>query len=142
MTGLSILRSSLPCLLLIAFTNTYADKSPSELSGSIRVDAEAVIALVNQYPNIIIIDSRIPGDRMQGYIEGSISLPDVNTDCDSLALSIPEKKSPSLFYCNGINCGRSAKAVNIAVECGYKKVYWFRGGFVEWKAKGYPFLQK
>jgi rhodanese-related sulfurtransferase len=25
-----------------------------------------------------------------------------------------------------------------AVKAGYTRVYWFRGGFPEWSAKGYP----
>jgi rhodanese-related sulfurtransferase len=119
-----------------------ADKTPTNLSGAKIVDAEAVIALVNKYPKMIIIDSRIPGDRLQGYIEGSVSLPDVKTDCASLAHTIPSKEYRTLFYCNGINCGRSANAIKIALSCGYDKIYWFRGGFIEWKLKGYPFLQK
>ncbi|MFV2055976.1 MAG: rhodanese-like domain-containing protein [Thiohalomonadales bacterium] len=138
----SILRSIIWIILLVCSTQTQAEKTPNDLSGSIVVDAEDVIALVSQFPDIVIIDSRIPGDRLLGYIEGSISLPDVNTDCARLAAAIPNKKFPTLFYCNGINCGRSANAINIAVKCGYEKIYWFRGGFIEWKAKGYPFLQK
>jgi len=25
-----------------------------------------------------------------------------------------------------------------AIKAGYTKVYWFRGGFPEWKGKGFP----
>ena len=138
----SLLSLAIYITSLFDINYAYADKTPQDIAGTIKVDSEAVIDLVSQYPNLVIVDSRIPGDRLQGYIEGSVSLPDVKTDCDSLALIIQNKSFPVLFYCNGINCGRSAKAVRIAVKCGYEKIYWFRGGFVEWKAKGYPFLQK
>jgi len=116
--------------------------SPETIDGSTRVDAEGVIELVNEVPALVFIDSRIRSDRAQGYIEGSVSLPDVDTDCDSLARLIPEKTAPVLFYCNGVKCGRSGKAVKIAIDCGYRTIYWFRGGFQEWLAKGYPFLQE
>lgn len=125
----------------IQTTIAHADKTPAIVPGSIIVNAEAVIALVSKYPDIVIIDSRIPSDRVQGYIEGSINLTDVNTDCNSLAQTISKKEDLVLFYCNGINCTRSANAIKIATKCGYNKIYWFRGGFVEWKSKGYPFLQ-
>ena len=98
--------------------------------------------MVDSVPDLIVIDSRIPGDRKQGYVEGSISLPDVETNCKTLATNIPSKKSAALFYCNGVKCGRSAKAIKIALSCGYNNVYWFRGGFEEWLAKGYPYLQE
>jgi len=121
---------------------TIAEESPELIVGTTNVNAEDLIDLVNSTPHIILMDSRIRGDRKQGFVEGSISLPDVETNCDSLAEHIPAKSSPALFYCNGIKCGRSANAIKIAIACGYRKTYWFRGGFEEWLAKGYPYLRE
>jgi len=123
-------------------TGVLASPSPGSIPGAIRVSAEEFIELVNRVPGLTIIDSRIPNDRKQGFVEGSISLPDVSTTCDSLARVLPAKDAPSLFYCNGVKCGRSAKAINIALSCGYSNIYWFRGGFEEWLKKGYPYLQE
>ena len=122
----------------------WAEKplSPESIEGSTKVTAEEVLELAGSIPDLIIIDARIPGDRLQGYLEGSISLPDADTNCGSLAKVIPENKHPALFYCNGIRCGRSVKAVKIALSCGYSNIYWFRGGFEEWRSKGYPFLSE
>lgn len=136
-----ILFIALTCLLTIN-TVLAVEISPESIEGTTKVDAEGFIELADKTPSLIIIDSRIPGDRKQGYIEGSISLPDVNTHCDSLAKLINKKTAPSLFYCNGIKCGRSAKAIKIALSCGYRNIYWFRGGFEEWLEKGYPYLQE
>jgi rhodanese-related sulfurtransferase len=120
----------------------FGQPSPEKIEGSTIVNAEEFIELAGKIPQLLVIDSRIQGDRKQGYIEGSISLPDVDTNCDSLAKVIPHKDSPTLFYCNGVKCGRSATAVTIALHCGYHNIYWFRGGFEEWLAKGYPYLQE
>ena len=46
-----------------------------------------------------------------------------------------------MFYCNGIKCGRSAKAAQIAIDCGYTDVYLFRKGMEEWQEKQYPLVQ-
>ncbi|MCG6969190.1 MAG: rhodanese-like domain-containing protein [Gammaproteobacteria bacterium] len=127
---------------IICTTPAIAETSPEKIEGSTLVNAEEFIELVGKIPELLVIDSRIPGDRKQGYVEGSISLPDVDTTCESLAKVIPKKESPTLFYCNGVKCGRSAKAVKIALSCGYSNIYWFRGGFEEWLAKGYPYLQE
>ena len=116
--------------------------APPSIPGSTKVDAEKLIELVGSMPNLLIIDARIRMDRKQGYIEGSISLPDIETDCSSLAVTISSKTTPVLFYCNGPKCGRSVKSVIKANECGYKNIYWFRGGFEEWKEKGYPVLKQ
>jgi rhodanese-related sulfurtransferase len=127
--------------LLLPLSAISAPTSPEHIDGTKQVDAEGLIEVVGEIENIIIVDSRIPGDRKQGYIEGSISLPDVETTCETLAKHIPAKTSPALFYCNGVKCGRSAVAVKMAISCGYTNTYWFRGGFEEWLAKGYPYLK-
>lgn len=128
----------------IVFVSLAEEKtrSPDNIPGAIKVNAEKLIELAGSIPDLIIIDSRIRSDRLQGYIEGSLSLPDEETDCDSLSALIPKKDHPTLYYCNGVKCGRSVKAVKIALACGYKNIYWFRGGFEEWKNKEYPYLKE
>lgn len=126
-------------------STAFADgkiKSPDNIPGTIKVNAEQLIGLVESIPNLVIIDSRIRDDRLQGYIEGSLSLPDEETDCEALSKVIPGKHQESLYYCNGPKCGRSVKAVKIALDCGYDNIYWFRGGFEEWKEKNYPYIKQ
>lgn len=145
-------RQRLPVLLLAFFAGIQAGTifaenhphppAPEQIPGVTRVEAEEFLALVAREPRLIIIDSRIAMDRHQGLIEGSISLPDTETRCDSLARVVPSKTRPVLFYCNGVKCGRSVVAVKIAQGCGYTRLYWYRGGFEDWKEKGYPYLKK
>ena len=127
-------------LFFLASTTANSDSytSPETIEGTEKIEAEGLIQLVNQNEDQIIIDSRISSDRRLGYIAGSISLPDTDTSCESLARLIPKKSDPVVFYCNGPNCRRSDNAVTIAVDCGYTKVYWFRGGIEAWKANNYP----
>jgi rhodanese-related sulfurtransferase len=115
--------------------------SPETIDGVVIVDAEGLIEKVTRLPDLVLIDSRIPADRAEGYIEGSISLPDENTSCATLARVLPGLTTPVLFYCNGIRCGRSARAVVIARDCGYRDLYWFRNGMEEWQQKKYPLVQ-
>ena len=125
--------------VLFACKNSLADThiSPDEIKGSTKVDAESLIKLAIEHKNLVIIDSRIKSDRRQGYIAGSISLPDTETDCFSLFKLINRKNTPTVFYCNGPKCQRSDNAVRIASECGFTNIYWFRGGFEQWKNKNY-----
>jgi rhodanese-related sulfurtransferase len=111
---------------------------PDNIPGTTLVNAEEVITLAAKTPNLVIIDARIAGDRKHGFIEGSVSLPDLQTNCASLAKVIPKKSSPVLLYCNGVKCGRSVTSTQIALKCGYTMLYWFRGGYEEWLAKNYP----
>ena len=114
---------------------------PESIEAVTTVDAEGLIELAQQYPELIIVDARQRSDRRQGYLQDSVSLPDVETSCDSLKAVVPKADVPVVFYCNGVKCGRSVIALQIAKGCGYTRLHWFRGGFEEWKQKGYPYLQ-
>ena len=102
----------------LTFSNLWAANSPESIEGTTKVTAEEFIDLVEKIPGLVIIDSRIPGDRKQGFVEGSLSLPDVDTTCETLTKVQPKKGAPTLFYCNGVKCGRSAKAIKVALSCG------------------------
>lgn len=138
------------CLVLGMFSAGFsaaADHSarkavPDAIPGVATLTAEAVIALAERQPGLVVVDSRVAADRHHGYIQGSVSLPDADTACATLADVLPGLDTPAVFYCNGVKCGRSAVALKIAKGCGYRKLHWFRGGFEEWKQKGYPYLMK
>ena len=142
----SILRIFLVTVLVTGLAGPArgADKviAPDTIPGTTKVDAEGVLDAVEKIANLVIIDARIRQDRVQGYIEGSVSLPDVDTSCESLKKIIPRKSSPVLFYCNGPKCGRSVSSSRLALQCGFTQIYWFRGGFEEWKQKNYPYLKE
>lgn len=142
----SIITGLLTACMLISSDGIIAAEAknvaPLSIPGTTKLFAEDIFFLVEKNPDLLIIDARIRSDRIQGYIEGSVSLPDVETNCSSLKNIIPTKTSPVLFYCNGAKCGRSGKSAKIATQCGYKNIYWFRGGFEEWKSKNLPFIKK
>jgi rhodanese-related sulfurtransferase len=115
--------------------------SPAAIDGAVTIDAERLIELVGSRTDMVLIDSRIREDHTDGYIEGSLHLVDRETNCASLAQVLPDTETPVIFYCNGVSCDRSDKAAVIAVECGYRKVYWFRGGIEEWRTSQYPLVQ-
>ena len=115
--------------------------SPATIAGATTIDAEQLITLVVEHQDTVLVDSRVGTDRADGYIEGSVHLVDSKTDCDSLARLIVTRTTPVIFYCNGVRCDRSSRAVGIAVACGYRNVYWFRGGIEEWRAKEFPLIQ-
>lgn len=113
---------------------------PEHITGVKTLTAEGVIELAITIPDLIIVDARISDDRKHGYLEDSVSLPDIETNCSKLEKIIPSKNSPALFYCNGIKCGRSVVSIKIAQSCGYNNMYWFKGGFEEWKEKGFQYV--
>jgi len=130
-------------LLLLPVTVTAAElELPNAIPGIITVSAEGLIELATESESLLLIDARLSADHKQGFIEGSISLPDTMTSCDTLSELTTDERRPLLFYCNGPKCERSIHAVRIARKCGYQNVFWFRGGLEEWKKKNYPFIRR
>jgi len=114
---------------------------PEKIAGVDTVSAEQLITLLTSEKPPLLIDARVRKDREYGYIETSISLPDIETNCDSLNNITKDKNQHLLFYCNGVQCGRSVVSIKVASSCGYKHLIWFKGGFAEWKEKGYQYIK-
>jgi rhodanese-related sulfurtransferase len=63
------------------------------------------------------------------------------TDEAMLAQHVKSKDVSVLFYCNGLKCGRAAKATMKAVEWGYRNVYYYALGLEEWKQRELPLMR-
>lgn len=124
--------------LTMASAAQAGEDVPDTVPGTTKVTAEQLIELVQKHPNMVMIDARKPSDRAKGFIEGSVALVDTDTTPETLAKVAPNKAAPVVFYCNGVKCGRSVNSAKVASGAGYSKIYWFRGGWEEWIAKGFP----
>jgi len=132
------------CSLMLAFYSVAVQAANADLRKSLEgietVDAEQLIALAQGVDDLILVDSRLAEDRGLGFIGESHNLPDFETNCTTLARISTDRDRSMVFYCNGEKCGRSKRALKIARQCGYQQLYWFRGGFEEWRKKDYPYL--
>ncbi|MGE0725030.1 MAG: rhodanese-like domain-containing protein [Alphaproteobacteria bacterium] len=113
-------------------------QAPMEIKGATTVDAEKVITLIDGTKNLVIIDNRRTEDYGAGHIEGAIRVLDTDLTEAKMAELVPTKDRPCLFYCNGLACGRAAKAAEKAVGWGYTKVHYYALGMDEWKKLGLP----
>ena len=113
---------------------------PENLAVAITIDSEHLIELYQSVPGLIIVDSRFHEDFVLGYIETSVNLPLAGTSCKSLSKLAKSTEQAIVFYSNDNTGGKSIEAIKIASGCGYKRLFWFRGGFVEWKDKDYPYM--
>jgi len=121
--------------------------TPLNIEGAEVVDAKQVLDLrTNGVP---IIDARVAAEYEESHIPKAINVPyaeksekssNFNPQLDHFDLTkLPANKNTGIvFYCNAGACWKGYKAAVVAVNAGYKKVYWFRGGLPEWKGKSYP----
>jgi rhodanese-related sulfurtransferase len=128
--------------LMLGVAAAFADGAPAELKGATTVNADAVIELIQKNDNLVILDNRSVADYDAGHIEGAVRLIDTDITAEAvLAAKVKSRDTPVLFYCNGLKCGRAAKATMKAVEWGYGKVYYYALGLEEWKQRGLPLVR-
>jgi hypothetical protein len=116
--------------------NTFSPSAPV----AITINSEHLIELYQSVPGLRIIDSRLREDHALGYIEKSLSLPLSETSCESLSELSEDSEQALVFYCNGNGTDISTGAIRIASNCGYKRLFWLSGGFIEWQDRDYPYV--
>ena len=124
---------------LLAGDKLPVNELPVSAATAITIDSENLIDLYQSVPGLRIIDSRLREDHALGHIEKSRSLPLAETNCKSLSKLAVNNDQALVFYCNGNGVDNSTGAIDIASNCGYKRLFWLRGGFIEWQDKDYPY---
>lgn len=128
------------CLMVMmtgfAGASELVKSTPESVPGATTVDAKTAKALFDN--EAAFIDLRKENVWNTGRIPGAIWL-DFKNDYNEAALKAEVSEDEEVvFYCSGVRCPRSSKAAASALKWGYQKVYYFRGGYPEWKNAGLP----
>jgi len=84
------------------------------------------------------IDARDEADYLAGHISKSLNIPFDDFDNHKQKLEKLSKEKPMVIYCAGTDCDLSILLGNLLFEQGYKQVYVFFGGWLEWLNSNYP----
>lgn len=121
--------------------------TPTVLPGAKVISASEANALIAKGMPVYDVrvedeyrNAHIPGAHSVPYKEGSAKEVDFEPADDRFALNkLPKDKNAAfMMYCDGTICWKSYKSAVMAINAGWKNVYWFRGGFPEWKQAGLP----
>jgi rhodanese-related sulfurtransferase len=141
------IRVTLGAAALVASGLTVAAENPTTLAGGTVVSAEQAKALIDK--GAPVFDLRTANEYAEGHIKGAKLVAykeksakeaafDASKDDFDLSKLPADKNATIVLYCNGLDCWKSYKGAVVAIKAGYKKIQWMRGGFPEWKGKGYP----
>lgn len=128
------------------YVSTLGYFTPRVLDGATIVGAEQVRAFMKN--GVPLYDTRSEEDYRENHIKGAKWLPygeksakevgfDAAKDSFDVGRVGADRNAPVIFACNGAECWKSYKSSVAALKAGYQQVYWFRGGFPEWVARGY-----
>jgi len=121
---LSILSFLLSCTPEPIQKNEQRHIDPAALSSLMKGGKAAVVDTTS---DLECMDHRIPGSRCLALEE---------FDAKS-ALALPDKKRPTVFYCESNECPRAGRAYEKAKSIGYTDIYVLEGGLAAWKRTGY-----
>ena len=125
--------------------------TPTSLPGAKVISAAEAKALIAK--GVAVYDVRVEEEYQNAHLPAALSVPykegsakevDFDQADDQFALhKLPEdKNTPFIMYCDGTICWKSYKSAVMAIGAGWKNVYWFRGGFPEWKEAKLPIESK
>lgn len=121
---------------LVRVDATWGTIQPMQATQGVRTVDELEVKdhLEQELP---VVDSRDPDSYEQATIPGAMNLPfqEATSRMDELDLS-----DPTIFFCNGPQCGQSPTAISNLLEAGYppEKILYYRGGLHNWITLGLP----
>jgi len=132
------MKKFLTSLLFALSVSAVQAKSPAPLQvdGAMTVNTVQAKALMNR--GVTFIDVRRDSDFSKAHIQWAIHLDLKLALTEVTLLDVLRKDQPVLFYCNGDMCQRSAIASEKAVQWGWDEVYYYRGGFPDWRDAKLP----
>lgn len=124
------------------YVSTLGYFTPRDLQKATVVDAATVERLLKEGAHYIdtrnaaeFAEGHVPQAVLVPYVEKSAKDPDFVAAQDTFDINQLDKNHNAavIFGCNGAECWKSYKASIAAIKAGYTKIYWFRGGFPEWR---------
>ena len=127
------------CLLLSVGVANAADtgyRSPEHAEGATTINVDEAKWMFDE--GVTFIDVRNPRFFARRHVPGAHHL-DLKDGYSERALNaIAGLDDPVVIYSSGEQCSRSYRASEMAVNWGYTKVYYFRGGIIDWRDAGLP----
>lgn len=133
--------SVLAVIALLAMTRmVYAKdkdyRSPLHAEGATTVSVDEAKWLFDE--GAVFIDVRNPRFFARRHVAGAHHLDMKDGFSQQTLAAVARKDQPIVIYSSGIKCSRAYKGSVLAVSWGYQKVYYFRGGIVDWKDVHFP----
>ena len=121
-------------LCLVACGVLVAEAS-AETSKVRTANAEQILTLSDEDEEMVVLDTRSTADYKKGHIRWSENVTPKQFSAAFFKNKVPSKNTVVVFYGNK-NSRSAALGAQLAAKAGYTDVYWLKGGWQEWQAKG------
>ncbi|QIN84452.1 rhodanese-like domain-containing protein [Rubrobacter tropicus] len=121
---------------LVEVDATWGTIQPMTVASGVRTVGEAeVIEHLEQ--GLPMVDSRGRDSYEESTIPGATNVHFKET---AARLGELDREAPTVFFCNGPQCGQSPAAIQALIEAGHspEKILYYRGGLHDWMTLGLP----
>lgn len=121
--------------------------TPTQIPGGAVITTEALYGMLQERSNSVLVFDVLGGQRglpgaqnaQPAGLAGNFS-DNTQREFGNYLMQVTQgKKDVALvFYCQNVQCWRSYNAALRAINLGYTRVYWYRGGIEAWAQAGLP----
>ncbi len=123
---------------LVRVDTTWGTIEPMQLAAGVRTVGEPDV-IAHLEGGLPVVDSRTSDFYRASTIPGASSVPyaEAAARIDELA-----EDEPTVFFCNGPQCGQSPIAIRSLLQAGYppERILYYRGGLHDWMTLGLPVI--
>jgi rhodanese-related sulfurtransferase len=105
-----------------------------EKAEPVLIEVAAVEKWLEEHPKAVVLDVRTKEEHAEGALEGAVLIPFTDADFQERVKKELKPEQPLLVYCR--SGGRSAKAVKVLQEAGFKQIREIDGGVIAWGKAG------
>lgn len=119
---------------LVQVDATWGEIQPMQAAPGVRTVGELDV-LAHLEKDLPLVDGRTPDYYVGSTIPGAKNIPHTEA---AARMDELDRQRPTLFFCNGPQCGQSPMAIRALVEAGYPadKILYYRGGLHDWLTLG------
>ena len=121
---------------LVEVDTTWGTIQPIEVTEGVRTIGEVEL-IEHLEKGLPVADSRDGDSYNRASIPGAINLPFAEAVARRDEL---DRQHPTVFFCNGPQCGQSPRAIRALIEAGHpaETIWYYRGGLHDWITLGLP----
>ncbi|MBK7763754.1 MAG: glutaredoxin family protein [Bacteroidetes bacterium] len=119
---------------LVCLTSCLSNSAQNAQKGS-TISVLEFQKMMNAEKGIQLIDVRTPGEYAAGHLQNAINI-DYNSGDFAAQIQKLDTLKKTMIYC--LSGGRSASAMKLMNEKGFREVYNMQGGMLQWNASNLP----
>lgn len=121
---------------LVRVDATWGTIQPMRVAEGVRTVGEAEV-IEHLERGLPVVDSRGRDSYDESTIPGAANVHYKET---AARLGELDRERPTVFFCNGPQCGQSPAAIRALIEAGHppERILYYRGGLHDWMTLGLP----